>query len=173
MARIFSKLARSSKIYDLATLEYEQATLGNMWEAKQKGNPFLFEEMARSFIWWQGHTVNVACSFFWWRRHEKINVFATPKNDFANPRNDLATKVVIDYSAGWQSHFKIWQGHKNQRTLPHVNMYLPHQKMTLPHFWWQGHRFVWQGHFKVWQGHIKLMLKTHKLCLKRVIGVCG
>ena len=42
-------MARSSKIYDLVTLEYEQATLGNMRGAKQKGNPFLFEEK------WQGH----------------------------------------------------------------------------------------------------------------------
>ena len=49
MARTFSEVARSSKIYDLATLEYEQATLGNMWGAKQKGNPFVFEEK------WQGH----------------------------------------------------------------------------------------------------------------------
>ena len=26
---------------------------------------------------------------------------------------------------GWQSHFGMWQGHKNRRTLPHVNMSLP------------------------------------------------
>ncbi len=49
MARTFAEVARSLKIYDLAILEYEQATLGNMWGAKQKGNPFLFEEK------WQGH----------------------------------------------------------------------------------------------------------------------
>ena len=36
-------------MYDLATLQNEQATLGNMWGAKQKGNPFFFEEK------WQGH----------------------------------------------------------------------------------------------------------------------
>ena len=49
MARTFSEMARSSKIYDLAILQNEQATLGNMWGATQKGNPFFFEEK------WQGH----------------------------------------------------------------------------------------------------------------------
>jgi hypothetical protein len=34
-------------MYDLATVEYEQATLGNRWGAKQKGNPFLFEESGK------------------------------------------------------------------------------------------------------------------------------